>query len=66
MKIPFVVTLCVSKDGVSGYATRVIHAPSRDALDARLQRCVPSRLNPGESYAVVAVTTLYQLEEQHK
>jgi hypothetical protein len=65
VNIPFVVTLRISKDGTSGYATRVVHAHSRELLNAKLQRHIPRRLDAGEAFQVVAVTTLYQLEEQH-
>ncbi len=65
MNIPFVTTLRITKDGVSGYATRIIHAGSRELLHANLRRRIPKFLAVGETYEVVAVTTLWQLQEQH-
>ena len=66
MNIPFVVTLKVTKENVSGYATRTVHAASRSLLNAKLHRQIPRRLETGETFEVVAVTTLYQLQEQHQ
>lgn len=61
--IPFVVTLQITKDGVSGVATRIIHAATKNTLQARLQRRIQKRMQPGETFQVLSVVSLYELQE---
>ena len=62
--IPFVVTLQVNyKDGTIGVATRIIPAVTKNVLNASLQRQVPKHLKPGETFKVLNVTSLYELQE---
>ncbi len=61
--IPFVVTVQVSKYGVSGVATRIVHAATRNTLLARLQHRAPKHLEHGETFQVLNITSLYELQE---